>query len=89
VYFLLKYRFTFKSEKKYEKHTHKKEQKILGKSIEERPTSIQERTEFGHWQIDTVLGSRTKGSALLTLTERQTRMEHIFKIGQKNHQRSG
>jgi transposase, IS30 family len=62
----------------------RKNKKILGKSIEERPASIQERTEFGHWEIDTVLGSRTKGSALLTLTERQTRMEHIFKIDQKS-----
>jgi transposase, IS30 family len=62
----------------------RKNKKILGKSIEERPTSIQKRTEFGHWEIDTVLGSRTKGSSLLTLTERQTRMEHIFKIDHKS-----
>lgn len=57
--------------------------KVLGKSIEERPDHVENRTEFGHWEIDTVLGNRTKGNALLTLTERKTRQEHIIKIDQK------
>ena len=57
--------------------------KILGASIEERPAHIEERQEFGHWEIDTVLGNRKKGAALLTLTERKTRKEHILKIRQK------
>src|SRR5690606_10225970 len=57
--------------------------KILGTSIEQRPAHIDEREEFGHWEIDTVLGSRTKGAALLTLTERKTRNEHILKIDRK------
>lgn len=57
--------------------------KILGASIEERPSYIDERQEFGHWEIDTVLGQRKKGAALLTLTERKTRKEHIIKLEQK------
>lgn len=57
--------------------------KVLGTSIEQRPAHIDEREEFGHWEIDTVLGSRTKGAVLLTLTERKTRNEHILKIDQK------
>jgi len=57
--------------------------KVLGTSIEQRPAHIDEREEFGHWEIDTVLGSRAKGAALLTLTERLTRKEHILKIEQK------
>jgi IS30 family transposase len=57
--------------------------KVLGTSIEQRPEHIDEREEFGHWEIDTVLGSRTKGAALLTLTERKTRNEHILKIDRK------
>lgn len=57
--------------------------KILGESIEQRPSHINERTEFGHWEIDTVLGSRQKGAVLLTLTERMTRKEVIMKIDQK------
>ena len=62
----------------------RKNKKVLGKSIEDRPTYVDDRTEFGHWEIDTVLGSRTKGNAFLTLTERKTRREHIFRIDQKS-----
>lgn len=58
--------------------------KILGASIEVRPPHIEEREEFGHWEIDTVLGQRHKGAALLTLTERKTRKEHIIKIERKS-----
>jgi transposase, IS30 family len=48
----------------------------MGKSIEDRPFSKDDRTEFGHWEIDLVLGG-LKGSkkVLLTLTERKTRYE--------------
>lgn len=45
----------------------------LGRSIEERESSIETREEFGHWEIDTVIGSKNKsGGALLTLIERKT-----------------
>lgn len=57
--------------------------KMLGTSIEQRPRHIDERLEFGHWEIDTVLGTNKKGAALLTLTERKTRKEHILKIDHK------
>lgn len=42
---------------------------------------VDTREEFGHWEIDTVVGLR-KGNdqALLTLTERKTRYEVIIKI---------
>lgn len=63
-------------------HT-RQNKKILGMSISDRPQFINERIEFGHWEIDTILGQRKKGAALLTLTERVTRQEHILKIGQK------
>jgi len=69
-----------RSTKKKRIRQHKK---VLGTSIEQRPAHIDEREEFGHWEIDTVLGSRVKGAALLTLTERKTRNEHILKIDQK------
>jgi transposase, IS30 family len=53
----------------------------LGKSIEQRPESVDSRKEFGHWEIDTVIGQKKgKHSVLLTLTERKTRMEIIRKI---------
>lgn len=55
----------------------------LGLSIEERPESIDERSEYGHWEIDTVLLTKAKGECLLTLTERKTRLEIIRLIPHK------
>jgi len=34
--------------------------KRLGRSISERPDSINNRSEFGHWEIGTVIGRKTK-----------------------------
>ena len=49
--------------------------KNLGRSIEERPEIVSFRTEFGHWEIDTVIGKKDEGEpCVLTLTERMTRM---------------
>lgn len=48
--------------------------RILGTSIEERPESIQNRLEFGHWEIDTVVGSKNENDrVVMTLVERKTR----------------
>lgn len=54
-------------------------------SIEKRPESINNRKEFGHFELDTVIGS-SKGihQCLMTLTERKTRFEIIFKIESKS-----
>ena len=49
-----------------------------GLSIEKRPTVINDRTDFGHWEMDCVCG-RTK-STLLCLTERLTRKEIIMSM---------
>jgi IS30 family transposase len=55
--------------------------KNLGTSIDDRPTYINDRSEFGHWEIDTVIGKKDKSEAvLLTMTERMTRKEIIRKI---------
>jgi IS30 family transposase len=62
----------------------KQNKKKLGTSIEERPESVNDRSEFGHWEIDTVIGKKTKDeAALLTMTERTTREEIIRKIADK------
>lgn len=58
--------------------------KVLGTSIEERPESIETREEFGHWEIDTVLGHKSKDDALLTLVEKKTRHEIIRRIPNKS-----
>jgi len=59
--------------------------RILGQSIDERPQEINDRLTFGHWEIDTVVGKKTKGEpVVLTLTERLTRYQIIIKITGKN-----
>lgn len=52
-----------------------------GRSIVERPVEIDDREIFGHWEMDTVVGSRGNGKkCLLVLTERVTRYNHVFLI---------
>jgi len=62
----------------------RKNKRILGQSIEQRPESILTREEFGHWEIDTVVGRRSKDEALLTLTERKTRQELMIRLANKD-----
>lgn len=53
-------------------------------SIETRPVEINNRSTFGHFEIDTVIGTRRgKHECLLTFTERKTRFEIIFKLSSK------
>ena len=53
----------------------------IGRSIEDRPDGIANRKQVGHWEIDLVVSGKGKGkAALLTLTERKTRMEIIRKL---------
>jgi IS30 family transposase len=61
----------------------RKNKRVLGLSIEERPIEVNERKEFGHWEIDTVIGKKSNDEALMTLTERKTRNEIIFKVSGK------
>ena len=52
----------------------------LGKSIDQRPKSANERSEFGHWKMDCVESGRGSRSCLLTLVERQTNYSLNFKL---------
>jgi len=54
---------------------------LKGRSIEERPPEIEGRKEYGHWEMDCVVGS--KKACLLVLTERKTREELLFKLAAK------
>ena len=38
-------------------------------SISERPKEIEKRKEFGHWEMDTVVGKRGTKEVLMLLTE--------------------
>ena len=72
--------------KKNTKRDYKKVQRqqaraSAGESIEHRPEEIEKREVFGHWEMDSVLGKRKKSkNTLLTLTERKTRAEIVFKL---------
>ena len=72
-----------KKNKKRGYHKVKKQQARAnaGESIEKRPEEIDKREEFGHWEMDSVIGKRGKSkNTLLVLTERKTRDEIIFKL---------
>jgi IS30 family transposase len=46
-----------------------------GTSIEQRPTIVNQRLAFGHWEVDTVLSGRKASRAcLVTFVERKTRL---------------
>ena len=52
----------------------RKNKRILGDSIELRPKSVEHREEFGHWEADTVVGSKYEDEpCTVTLVERKTR----------------
>ena len=67
---------------KYEYHEQKQvSESKLPYSIENRPLEIENRLTFGNFELDTVLGKRNGNhECLMTLTERKTRFEIIFKI---------
>ncbi len=52
-------------------------------SIIDRPERINQRMEYGHWEMDLVVGKSGSRAVLLTLTERRTRQELIFKLPNK------
>lgn len=49
-------------------------------SIENRPAYIGQRSERGHWEMDLIVGKAETKPVLLTLTERYSRQELIFKL---------
>ena len=74
------------------KHKSKNKEKRIAKhtppdkSIENRPEEANNRSEYGHWEGDLIIGKRKKGRLLLTFTERMTREEIIIKIKGKNNE---
>lgn len=70
--------------KKKQKKKAKKDGKIAKsrahKSIEERPETINERKDFGHWEMDLIKGKVRTKTCLLTISERLTRKEIIIKL---------
>lgn len=60
---------------------------LKGTSIEERPPEVEKRNEYGHWEMDCVVGKREgKGAVLLVLSERSRREEIIIKMPSKTQE---
>jgi len=60
-------------------YTHK-HKRLYGQSIEQRPDEINDRSVFGHWEIDTIVGTIDTAPVLLCLDERMTRTHLMVKI---------
>ena len=56
----------------------------LAQSIEKRPDFINDRSELGHHEMDTVVGPPGSSHVLLVLTERKSRIEHILLMKDKS-----
>ena len=57
---------------------------VEGRSISERPIEAEQRSEYGHWEMDTVVGGKgTSPACLLVMTERMTRDEVLRKIPER------
>lgn len=52
-------------------------------NIADRPEHINQRQEYGHWEIDLVVGKAKTKPVLLTMAERQSREPMIFKLPDK------
>lgn len=57
--------------------------RVKGQSIEMRPEVINQRGEYGHYEIDTVILTRKTNKCLLVLTDRRTRHQIIRLIPNK------
>lgn len=73
-----------KPKRKYKKVSKVAKNNLKGTSIEQRPEKVNNREEFGHWEMDLVVGSGK--ACLLVLTERVTRKEIIFKLPDKTQE---
>ena len=71
--------------RKKNKHHNRKNKRVLGKSIEERPEIASTRRECGHWEIDTVIGHKEgRESVVLTIVEKKTDFYIAIKIPGKD-----
>lgn len=62
-----------------------KNTKNLGRSIEQRPEEVLTRESFGHWELDLVIGKKTKGEpVIITMVERKTRTLLTKKVWSKS-----
>ncbi|PPE04077.1 IS30 family transposase [Williamsoniiplasma lucivorax] len=78
---LLRPRYWFKKTNKYKRYLYELS-KMEVIPITYRPKHINDRSEFGHYEIDLVVGAG-KSKSILTLVERMTRMAFAIKLENK------
>jgi len=67
---------TEKTRRRNPHHKTTKVKRLRGRSIDERPAAVASRQEFGHFEIDTIVGLRNgRESVIMALIERQSRFE--------------
>lgn len=65
-----------KANRRTKQHKSTKHKRLAGRSIEKRPKAVERRKQFGHWEMDTVVGKRNgRESVILSLIERKTRCQ--------------
>lgn len=74
----------YKLRRKRKQHSVRPARAPRGESIENRPPEVGERNQFGHWEMDCVIGKQKTKSVLLALTERLSRREHIIRMPDKS-----
>lgn len=72
--------------RKHHDHVQAKKSSSIGVSIDYRPDYVKHLLQYGHWEMDTVIGKKQTKSCLLVLTERKTLEEIIVKIPSKTAQ---
>ena len=71
--------------RKQHRKWNRKNKRMLGRSIEERPAVVDEHEELGHWEADTVIGQRKgKEAVVFTMVERITDHYIAIKIPGRN-----
>ncbi|HQH63126.1 MAG TPA: IS30 family transposase [Clostridiales bacterium] len=61
------------------KKPRRERKRVMGKSIEERPSSVEAREDFGHWEGDGMVGKGRRGH-LISLVERKTGAGFLFNV---------
>jgi len=56
---------------------------LKGESIDNRPVAANDRSEYGHWEMDLIVSCKGGKGALLTLTERKYRKEIIIRLSDR------
>lgn len=79
----------YKQPKRYKRYSRKQHQCRFGgdmRLITERPTDVNSRTRFGHWEGDTIQFMGNKKQVVTTLVERKSRMVFLIKNNSKHSQ---